>query len=247
MQAEGIWFKFQFTHPGGVRLWCNYGCRLWWYVSIHAPGRGATSTSSLWIGCLICFNSRTREGCDVITRAQLSEDKGFQFTHPGGVRLASSEIAEYIEWFQFTHPGGVRLRHSPYGASDSSFNSRTREGCDSFVPAFLDLCMCFNSRTREGCDRSLSLSGLVPSGFNSRTREGCDIDESSCSVSVWTFQFTHPGGVRQSSPRGTFFCGSFNSRTREGCDMNQARAQFYVNSFNSRTREGCDSLHSYPT
>ena len=78
---------FQFTHPGGVRR-----VRRGWYgyvrhVSIHAPGRGATSlyTSSMprnlfqfthpggvrhpgggggcnWSGR---FNSRTREGCDL--------------------------------------------------------------------------------------------------------------------------------------------------------------------------------------
>ncbi len=33
----------------------------------------------------------------------------FQFTHPGGVRLAASSVAEAQTTFQFTHPGGVRL------------------------------------------------------------------------------------------------------------------------------------------
>ena len=54
-------------------------------VSIHAPGRGATSS-------------------DFCTK----ELSGFQFTHPGGVRHLRSTLAALWVMFQFTHPGGVR-------------------------------------------------------------------------------------------------------------------------------------------
>ena len=37
----------------------------------------------------------------------------FQFTHPGGVRLAMSSTANFALVFQFTHPGGVRLQMDP--------------------------------------------------------------------------------------------------------------------------------------
>ena len=78
-------------------------------VSIHAPGRGATSRCSRGVAV-----------------------RGFQFTHPGGVRQGLRGLSAYeIAVFQFTHPGGVR-RHSRLGsrASSCGFNSRTREGCD---------------------------------------------------------------------------------------------------------------------
>ena len=58
-----------------------------------------------------CFNSRTREGCDLVfTPANLAGFM-FQFTHPGGVRQASS-LDELANIFRF--------------------NSRTREGCDRY-------------------------------------------------------------------------------------------------------------------
>ena len=55
---------FQFTHPGGVRLSAVSTSHSPTYVSIHAPGRGATSYSLPQTWQVLCFNSRTREGCD---------------------------------------------------------------------------------------------------------------------------------------------------------------------------------------
>ena len=57
-----LWF--QFTHPGGVRLRDRDTLRPSVGVSIHAPGRGATSTPLYASTILPSFNSRTREGCD---------------------------------------------------------------------------------------------------------------------------------------------------------------------------------------
>ena len=54
---------FQFTHPGGVRLYC---CHVLEFLS--------------------GFNSRTREGCDTSVEYSDKQDVTFQFTHPGGVR-----------------------------------------------------------------------------------------------------------------------------------------------------------------
>ena len=54
---------FQFTHPGGVRRKIISAISFTLWVSIHAPGRGATLS---WI---------------VSSPSDL-----FQFTHPGGVR-----------------------------------------------------------------------------------------------------------------------------------------------------------------
>ena len=87
----------------GVVVLARYGV-----VSIHAPGRGATPTA--W-----------REVLRIM----------FQFTHPGGVRLGNVPLVNETNTFQFTHPGGVRLISKKFGNQQTSFNSRTREGCDT--------------------------------------------------------------------------------------------------------------------
>ena len=56
--------SFQFTHPGGVRRVRSWGLSAAPGVSIHAPGRGATQRASRCSHSGLCFNSRTREGCD---------------------------------------------------------------------------------------------------------------------------------------------------------------------------------------
>ena len=77
---------FQFTHPGGVRLrWVDVSIATL-HVSIHAPGRGATSSSSFGGDTSPRFNSRTREGCDSCATSLCAASASFQFTHPGGVR-----------------------------------------------------------------------------------------------------------------------------------------------------------------
>ena len=80
---------FQFTHPGGVRRLCQT------FNSVAG-----------------CFNSRTREGCDLAGDYELPSWVEFQFTHPGGVRLETTTKPHLELVFQFTHPGGVRQ----YGA-----------------------------------------------------------------------------------------------------------------------------------
>ena len=80
--------EFQFTHPGGVRPYYTANYNVNTKVSIHAPGRGATPNGSgtnkfqgfqfthpggvrlerAAMGASLHrrFNSRTREGCDVV-------------------------------------------------------------------------------------------------------------------------------------------------------------------------------------
>ena len=101
---------FQFTHPGGVRR--HEGCLR------RSPTR---------------FNSRTREGCDKSPQALNLERSEFQFTHPGGVRHVDYSQYRIAGEFQFTHPGGVRHTTRSILPTSLSFNSRTREGCDSWV------------------------------------------------------------------------------------------------------------------
>mgnify|MGYP007107675101 CR=1 FL=1 len=57
----------------------------------------------------LCFNPRTREGCDEDNPFIVEFTQKFQSTHPRGVRLEFEEKGDFIEGFQSTHPRGVRL------------------------------------------------------------------------------------------------------------------------------------------
>ena len=143
-----------------------------------------------------------------------------QSTHPRRVRLSGVMMGLSSSLLQSTHPRRVRrsvlqlrlhLRqasiHAPAKGATScgawlsrrhtSFNPRTREGCDSFQNRVLTAGCCFNPRTREGCDAQKRRTLHRRLCFNPRTREGCDVLQT------------------QGQPSAE----SFNPRTREGCDV----------------------------
>ena len=129
-------------------------CRRRYDVSIHAPGRGATVSSS---GCRYQrrgFNSRTREGCDQC------------FAPPPDVRQCfNSRTREGCDCnFLAPHPQGIR------------FNSRTREGCDLIFSIYVEVCKCVSIHAPgRGATQVIIWECSTIFGFNSRTREGCDI------------------------------------------------------------------------
>ena len=123
-----------------------------------------------------CFNSRTREGCDQTVAVVVAHGFGFQFTHPGGVRLieAGAHVElhyvsihapgrgatpsnrysiPFLPWFQFTHPGGVRL--------------------------------AYNATPDNEGQVSIHAPG-----------RGATFPEFASAINGYMFQFTHPGGVR---------------------------------------------------
>ena len=177
-----------------------------------------TTTS---ISKVLSFNSRTREGCDAALLICALLDFRFQFTHPGGVRLSAFSTVKADTKFQFTHPGGVRLYYLIYFATEVSFNSRTREGCDPSRAQAYQQRGCFNSRTREGCDLELLKTNLQKSAF----------------------QFTHPGGVRLEKAGGIMMLKlvSIHAPGR-GATSAHRLSRGQRRCFNSRTREGCDPI-----
>ena len=99
----------------------------------------------------------------------------FQSTHPQGVRHRPPKAYYWLLWFQSTHPQGVRRKdasgfvpieivsiHAPAGGATvgpegittlwTSFNPRTRRGCDNVLGLSCSILVCFNPRTRRGCD-----------------------------------------------------------------------------------------------
>ena len=60
-------------------------------------------------------------------------------------------------------------------------------------------------------------------------------------LSFWTFQSTHPRGVRLELVAQPHPEKDFNPRTRVGCDRPEKRQKLKPKHFNPRTRVGCDS------
>ena len=114
-------FLFQSTHPRGVRP--HQGARppASGIVSIHAPAWGATFPRRDSRSFRVCFNPRTRVGCDPSITASAPSPHLFQSTHPRGVRQAhAAELMPSL---------GVSIHAPAWGATGCSgtrASSRTR-------------------------------------------------------------------------------------------------------------------------
>jgi len=125
---------FQSTHPRGVRQQHGDAARDGFVVSIHAPAWGATALVRRMSVRALCFNPRTRVGCDTSRRNRPAPRKQFQSTHPRGVRLLHAEghirdgpVSIHAPAWGATHHEGIGRRQG------NSFNPRTRVGCDSVL------------------------------------------------------------------------------------------------------------------
>ncbi len=146
-------YRFQSTHPHGVRLlqltsqgepigisihapaW-GATVTAYWHdkptlISIHAPAWGATRPSMRFRMWALYFNPRTRMGCDG----------------------ASQFMAKVIKTISIHAPA--------WGATNAFF----------FASAIMRY---FNPRTRMGCDLLPSNTKTQARNFNPRTRMGCD-------------------------------------------------------------------------
>ena len=122
-----IWRLFQSTHPCGVRQAIDNHLQPG-FVSIHAPVWGATRTHATGFGDL-CFNPRTRVGCD--QRVIFGLTATVVSIHApvwGATKVYRVNLARPL--FQSTHPCGVRLQREICASGGYGFNPRTRVGCD---------------------------------------------------------------------------------------------------------------------
>ena len=228
---------FQSTHPCGVRistcsplhLYTSFnprtrvGCeglfeQKWGYrtVSIHAPVWGAKSEQ----------NELTIQ-LDVSIHAPV-----------WGAKLLSCVL--YKKWRVSIHApvwGANRIERRRLDWQ--SFNPRTRVGCESTsVTRYLGL-FCFNPRTRVGCEKDgkLTTDKLLVSihapVWGAKNCEVVNIHIAEVSIhapvwgakrsycilcNLWTFQSTHPCGVRKWLPNAGASNQRFNPRTRVGCE-----------------------------
>ena len=120
--------QFQSTHPRGVRRRLSDKWVTGLMVSIHAPAWGATSRCSASSTASACFNPRTRVGCDGRVIWAWSDVRGFQSTHPRGVRQKQTVAFFEAVQFQSTHPRGVRRPRQQAPAKRKLFQSTHPRG-----------------------------------------------------------------------------------------------------------------------
>ena len=184
---------FQSTHPCGVRhraITCAIRCA--------------------------CFNPRTRVGCDNLS--MFSSIVGSVSIHaPVWGATDWVVFTRFSKLFQSTHPCGVRHLKNICQSVSSSFNPRTRVGCDGEHRLNKEFIKCFNPRTRVGCDGEL-ISQLSNIQVSIHAPVWGATDKKAEHGYHYEFQSTHPCGVRPGQGGCRARNNSFNPRTRVGCD-----------------------------
>ena len=159
--------------------------------------------------------------------------------------------------------GCDRCSRRPFSRS-TSFNPRTRMGCDFFMNSQgsrggmfqsthphgvrphnslgMVRFVMFQSTHPHGVRRTCMDMHLLVDCFNPRTRMGCDRIPLPLQAVHIRFQSTHPHGVRQMVKIGHLGLQRFNPRTRMGCDIKAIISKHFIGGFNPRTRMGCDGV-----
>ena len=185
------------------------------------------------------FQSTHPRGVRLITIACLKLSIRFQSTHPRGVRPPFPAHLRRSCLFQSTHPRGVRPAESGKRfLAKKHFNPRTHVGCDICRQNTSCQWSHFNPRTHVGCDIALLKIVRMLRNFNPRTHVGCDVApvlpvgrgvhisihaptwgatySSSNAGWVFTFQSTHPRGVRHSTKHLPAYYRQFQSTHPRG-------------------------------
>ena len=175
--------------------------------------------------CLvICFNPRTRVGCDVVLR-RVKQWLSFQSTHPCGVRRelgvtgsSNNEVSIHAPvWgatlgvrlalllglFQSTHPCGVRrLAVTTINQYKVSIHAPVWGATIRQPLTDMENAVSIHAPV-WGATRVKLLGAMQWTCFNPRTRVGCDA-KANGGFERLEFQSTHPCGVRRfiSSNRG---------------------------------------------
>ena len=104
---------------------------IFFYISIHAPAKGATSLICYNIESKNNFNPRSREGSDYNGCSFIIGFCRFQSTLPRRERLSFGVIRCYVTFrFQSTLPRRERQQSLLIRYRHNNFNPRSREGSD---------------------------------------------------------------------------------------------------------------------
>ena len=143
---------FQPTHPHGVRPCFTVSCKR--LMCFNPRTRTGCDEFLIWSGFeILCFNPRTRTGCDKPQTLPGYTLGSFNPRTRTGCDAFLIQDFTFVLLFQPTHPHGVRLSaHSLASFTVKGFNPRTRTGCDCRGACGACDYQRFNPRTRTGCD-----------------------------------------------------------------------------------------------
>ena len=153
--------KFQSTLPRGERLPDLPETAQRYFVSIHAPARGATQPL-LYPTLADAFQSTLPRGERPRYFASVLHLVRFQSTLPRGERLWAAQVQGASDLFQSTLPRGERPLYLVHSDFDLGFNPRSRAGSDLPDPPGMIVPAGFNPRSRAGSDSHACFSVVAP-------------------------------------------------------------------------------------
>ena len=150
---------FQSTLPRGERLedWEQETDS--YYISIHAPARGATNSTLFFASLFVYFNPRSREGSDGVTYVFRRDRHYFNPRSREGSDSPACLPALRRSRFQSTLPRGERPTTSLSQNRDFSISihAPARGATRTGLPSDPTL-IYFNPRSREGSDKIVPLT-----------------------------------------------------------------------------------------
>ena len=188
-----------------------------WFVSIHAPARGATAAFLPFSLCKKCFNPRAREGRDRQWHKVCQRDWGFNPRAREGrdTRRAQFEITGFVSihapargatlqffahrckrvLFQSTRPRGARQKIcSPVTLKLTVSIHAPARGATP-APTVAWHALSFNPRAREGRDPASERRKVFVAVSIHAPARGATTPASSSDPNTW-FQSTRPRGAR---------------------------------------------------
>ena len=219
MTVYANYTRFQSTLPRGERPLSVDVLMSFNTISIHAPTRGATTTTDIQCFHSRYFNPRSHEGSDADYIDTVVPPRGFQSTLPRGERRRTADGADRRCYFNpRSHEGsdpGSHCRRQP----GAYFNPRSHEGSDDDKPCVESIRVNFNPRSHEGSDMlSVFRSKAFVISIHAPTR-----------------------GATLYYLQGQTHSHDFNPRSHEGSDAFNILCYLLTFYFNPRSHEGSDT------
>ena len=221
------------TSPGSSGLPCEQ-------ISIHAPQWGATTTPDAGKSNTADFNPRTPVGCDHHYPGNGDRAVHISIHAPQwGATRRRRDHTPIRKYFNPRTPVGcdnqlqrgqsvpIRISiHAPqWGATWTCatsrammvyFNPRTPVGCDRASTGIAEAGMYFNPRTPVGCDLHLSADYYPIYNISIHAPQWGATCSSTPPSSHYSFQSTHPSGVRHHALNDSSFSCIFQSTHPSG-------------------------------
>ena len=196
-----------------ISNYCNY-----YFISIHAPAKGATRHTHASILLAAFQSTLPRRERHFLSRSRCASSRISIHAPAKGATRLPARMVPFQNISIHAPAKGATLPGCPCRSQLSYFNPRSREGSD------------FHNR------HNLRLSG----NFNPRSREGSDKLSRDRRMASVQFQSTLPRRERLYDPIKQKWKFYFNPRSREGSDKRAYVFAGHVPNFNPRSREGSD-------